>query len=116
MIVVLLSYSTSLSQNDTISLTGVVEQDSVLVPIEALRIANAKMIELKYEKEINNNLTEVIRLDSILIKDLKSNIAVCEYSANKEIKRIKRQRNKAIVGGAVTSGCLVGLMILFYGK
>ena len=46
MILLLLTYSTSWSQNN-------IEQDSVLVPLSAIKVANAKMIELEYEKQLN---------------------------------------------------------------
>lgn len=112
MIVLLSICSTSWSQNDNTRHNG----DSALIAIDAIRVANAKMIELKYEKEINANLLEVIRTDSIIINNLQNDVECCKYDAELEIKKIKKQRNKAIVAGVVTTGCLVGLMILFYGK
>lgn len=92
-----------------IPFTGVVEQtDSVLIPIGALKIANAKMVELEYEKEINSELRNIIENDSILINDLSSNLDACEINANNKVNKIKRQRN--ILG--ITSGSLIILLII----
>lgn len=103
--IVLLSYSSSWSENNApIPSTGGLTNDSVLVAIDDLRAANAKMIELRYEKEINNSLKEIIKNDSIAIVALRedNNIAAAEA------KKYKRQRN--VAGGA--SGVLVILLIL----
>ena len=78
MIVLLFSCSISWCQNDTIWDQGDCpnddwaswSNDNVLIHIEAIRVANAKMIELKYEKQINENLREVIRIDSTIISSL----------------------------------------------
>lgn len=43
--------------------------DSVLISYDDLRLANSKLIELEYEKQINNNLRSVISNDSIVIRD-----------------------------------------------
>lgn len=102
--IVLLSCSTSWCQNKhTIPFTGVVEQGDTLVevPISTIKIANSKMIELKYEKQINANLREVVLNDSIIIKGLQNNIVV---EQNKS-KKYKKERN--IAGGAG-----IGLLIL----
>lgn len=112
MIALLLICSTSWCQNDTILPIENVKQDSALIAISALRVANAKMIELKYEKEINNNLQEVIRTDSIIIESLNNNISYCEIKAEKEIAFIKKERNIAITAGAGTSIILLILLIL----
>ena len=103
--IVLLSYSSSWSENNaTISSTGEVTQDSVLVAVDDLRAANAKMIELRYEKEINNGLREIIKNDSIAIVALREDNNIVAAEA----KKYKRQRN--VAGGA--SGVLVILLIL----
>jgi hypothetical protein len=75
MIVLLSICSTSWSQNDNTRHNS----DSALIAIDAIRVANAKMIELKYEKEINSNLLEVIKTDSILIANLQNNLDCCKY-------------------------------------
>ena len=119
MIVLLLNYSISWCQNDTILPTGELEQDSVLVPISALRIANAKMIELKYEKDINENLRQVVRNDSAIIDALENNILACIYEKEqqevdyeKELAIIKRQRNTAIGIGSGSSAVLLTILLL----
>lgn len=119
MIVLLLSYSISWCQNDTIFSTGELEQDSVLVPISALRVANAKMIELKYEKDINENLRQVVRNDSTIINALENNILACIYEKEqqkvdyeKELAIIKKQRNTAIGIGGGSSAVLLTILLL----
>ena len=100
--IVLLSYSSSWSEsNAMLSSTGEVINDSVLVAIDDLRAANAKMIELRYEKEINNSLKEIIKNDSVAIMALKQDNSVVEARA----KQYKRERN--IAGGAG-----IGVLIL----
>lgn len=101
--IALLSYSSSWCQNNHIPSTGDLEQtDSlVLIPISALKIANAKMVELKYEKEINVELKEIIHNDSIIISSLKSLVV----SKENDIKTYKKQRN-------IATGTGLGLTIL----
>lgn len=119
MLILLLTYSISWCQNDTILSTGVVEQDSVLVPIQALRVANAKMIELKYEKAINENYRQTIELDSAIINALENNLYNCALEleeqitvCDEEITKIKRQRNSAIGVGIGTSTALLIILLL----
>ena len=119
MLILLSTYSISWCQNDTILPTGVVEQDSVLVPIQALRVANAKMIELKYEKAINENYRQTIELDSAIINALENNLYNCALeleeqinSCDEEITKIKRQRNTAIGIGSGTSTALLIILLL----
>lgn len=78
--------------------------DSVLVSVDDLRAANAKMIELRYEKEINLSLKEIIKNDSIAIVALREDSSVIKEQA----KKYKKQRN--VAGGA--SGILLILLIL----
>ena len=100
-----MSYSSSWSENNAmLSFTGEVPNDSVLVSIDDLRAANAKMIELRYEKEINLGLKEIIKNDSIAIVALREDNSVVEERA----KKYKKQRN--VAGG--TSGVLLILLIL----
>lgn len=119
MLILLSTYSISWCQNDTILSTGVVEQDSVLVPIQALRVANAKMIELKYEKAINENYRQTIELDSAIIDALENNLYNCGLEleeqiniCDEEITKIKRQRNTAIGVGTGTSTALLIILLL----
>ena len=119
MLILLSTYSISWCQNDTILSTGVVEQDSALVPIQALRVANVKMIELKYEKAINENYRQTIVLDSAIINALENNLYNCALEleeqitvCDEEITKIKRQRNTAIGVGAGTSTALLIILLL----
>ena len=106
------SYSWSQSKADTsyISPTGVVEQDSVLIAISDLKIANAKMIELNYEKEINEQLRGLIQTDSNIIDALSTNLTACEMNTEVKVAEIKKQRNIAIGAG---SGASLLFLVLF---
>lgn len=95
------------------------QEDSVLVPISALKIANAKMIELKYEKVINENLRQTIKLDSELINALEDNLYECAlefeehiYISEAEIDKVKKQRNIAIGVGSGSSAILLTIILL----
>lgn len=107
--IALLGCSTSLFADNTNNFpTGeVVEQsDSVMISYDDLRIVNSKLVELEYEKQINNNLRQVVANDSIIIND---------YSAindrlNKDCKRYVRQRNIAIGGGVFIT--ILGAILL----
>lgn len=121
MILLLLSCSTSWCQSelddpdyDYTFPTGEVESiDSVLVPISAIRIATAKMVELNYEKEINATLRECIQTDSVLINALSNNLAACEINTNVKVAEIKKQRNIAIGAGSSTTLILLLIFIIF---
>lgn len=102
--IVLLGYSINLSANNTDiddlhPSTGEVVQpkDSVLISYDDLRLANSKLIELEYEKQINNNLRSIIFNDSIIIRDYK----VLNERINKDCKKAIRQRNIAIGSAAI---------------
>lgn len=115
-IVLQLGCFTSYAQSDSITISLTDKKDSALVPIELLRIANSKMLELKYEKEININLREIIKNDSILIDDVST---LCNYYERKciedekyyteKIQNLKTQRN---VFGGTSTGLLLILLIL----
>lgn len=110
--IVLLSYSTSWCQNenDTIPSTGelTVYPDSVLIAFDDLRKANAKMVELKYEKEINDSLRSIIKNDGIIMREYRSNIDAIK----EQVSQVKRQRNIAAGGGILATLSLVILAIL----
>lgn len=72
-------------------------KDSVLISYDDLRLANSKLIELEYEKQINTNLRNIISNDSIVIQDYQ----VLNERINKDCKKVIRQRNIAISGAAV---------------
>ena len=109
--IVLLSCSTSWCQNDNakISSTGelINTPDSVLISFDDLRKANAKMVELKYEKEINDSLRSIIKNDDIIMREYSCNIDALE----KQIAQVKKQRNLAIGGGVLATLSLAILAI-----
>lgn len=115
MILLLCSCSYSWCQNkiDTILFTGEeVQTDSVLVSVNALKVANAKMIELKYEKEINRQLRGIIQTDSLLTDYLYTNLSSCKINSDIKIAEIKKQRNTAIAVGSGTSLLFLLLFII----
>ena len=102
--IVLLSCSiNSLSKSSTSS-TGRIEQDSVTVAISDIRKANAKLIELSYEKDINKNLRQIIRNDSVLAEQARQRYILLDRSC----KKIKNQRNIAYC----STGVAIVLLIL----
>ena len=109
--IVLLSCSTSWCQNENnaISSTGELTAipDSVLISFDDLRKANAKMVELKYEKEINDSLRSIIVNDDKIIREYSS------YSdaLKKQILQAKKQRNIAVGGGLLATLSLVVTLI-----
>ena len=109
--IVLLSCSTSWCQNDnaTISSTGelTATPDSVLIAFDDLRKANAKMVELKYEKEINDSLRSIIKNDDIIMREYSRNVDALK----KQVKQVKRQRNLAVGGGILVTLSLAILAI-----
>lgn len=101
--IVLLSCSTSWCQNDntTIPSTGepIATPDSVLISFDDLRKANAKMVELKYQKEINDSLRSIIKNDDVIMREYKRNADALK----EQVKQVKRQRNLAIGGGLLAT-------------
>ena len=116
--IALLSCSTNLLASDyqLISPTGGLERDtvctdSVLISYCDLRKVNVKLTELKYEKEINSHLVEIINNDSISISILNSNINKMDRNHKKEIKKVKKERNIAY-GISITSLLILLLHLL----
>jgi len=105
--IVLSNYSISWCQNenDTIPSKGelIAHTDSVLISFDDLRKANAKMVELKYEKEINDSLRSIITNDDKIIREYDRNA----YALKKQIIQVKRERNIAIGGGVAAALSLV---------
>lgn len=102
--IVLLGYSINLSANNTdvdslcLSTGEVVQpKDSVLISYDDLKLANSKLIELDYEKQINSNLRNIISNDSIVIRDYQ----VLNERINKDCKKAIRQRNIMFGSAAV---------------
>lgn len=114
--IVLLSYFTNLYANDYhIPSTGeVVQEDSVFISYDDLKVVNGRLIELKYEKETNNLLRTIIRNDSLIIDTLTiNNIRLTSdiHKLNKSNKKYKKQRNigfgVGIIGIIITSLILI---------
>lgn len=96
--IVLLSCSiNSLSKSSTSS-TGRIEQDSVTIAISDIRKANAKLIELSYEKDINKNLRQIIRNDSVLAEQARQRYILLDRSC----KKVTKQRNVAYCSAGAT--------------
>ena len=102
--IVLLSCSINSSSKSLTSSTGRIEQDSVTIAISDIRKANAKLIELSYEKDINKNLRQIIVNDSILAEQARQRYILLDRSC----KKIKKQRNVAYC----STGVAIVLLIL----
>lgn len=109
--IVLLNYSTSWCQKDntTSSSTGglTAKSDSVLISYDDLRKANAKMVELKYEKEINDSLRLIIFNDEIIMQEYNNNVDALK----KQIKQENKKYKVAVWGGLFISLSLGTLLI-----
>lgn len=113
--IALLSCSINLYTNDYhISSTGeVVQEDSILISYDDLKVVNSKLIELKYEKETNNILRTIIRNDSLIIDTLTiDNIRLANdiQTLNKLNTKHKKQRN--IVFGIGITGIITTILML----
>ena len=102
--IVLLSCSINSLSKSLTSSTGRIEQDSVTIAISDIRKANAKLIELSYEKDINKNLRQIIKNDSVLAEQARQRYILLDRSC----KQIKKQRNIAYC----SSGVSIVLLIL----
>ena len=102
--IVLLSCSINSSSKSLTPSTGRIEQDSVTIAISDIRKANAKLIELSYEKDINKNLRQIIVNDSVLAEQARQRYILLDRSC----KKIKKQRNIAYCG----TGVAIVLLIL----
>ena len=110
--IALLSYSTSWCQsnNATSSSMGglIVKSDSVLIAYDDIRKVNAKLVELKYEKEINDSLRSIISNDEIVIQEYKCNFD----SLKKQIKKENRKYKIAVGGGLFAILSMVVILIV----
>lgn len=113
--IALLSCSTNLliSSVSANSSTGGLKQDSlahdsILISYNDLRKANSKLIELEYEKAINEHLRDIVNNDSVAIVGLRNRIYNNEREYNKIVEQIKKQRN---VAGGIGIGALILLII-----
>ena len=109
--IVLLNYSMSWCQNNSATISSTEEltasPDSVLIAFDDLRKANAKMIELKYQKEINDSLRSIIKNDNAIMREYSRNVDALK----KQITQAKKQRNLAIRGGLLATISLALLTI-----
>lgn len=80
--------------------------DSVQISYDDLRIVNSKLIELKYEKQINTNLKQIIHNDSIVIKDYKQ----LNEHINKDCKKAVVQRN--VCFGVAIVGIICSIILI----
>lgn len=101
--IVLLSCSINSLSKSLTSSTGGIEQDSVTIAISDIRKANAKLIELSYEKDINKNLRQIIRNDSVLAEQVRQRYILLDRSC----KKVTRQRNVAYCGVGATIVLLI---------
>lgn len=103
--IALLSYSMNslANESDTIPSTG--REDSVLIAYDDLRKVNGKLIELEYERDINKHLRTIVHNDSIAINSLRTRIDNIQHDCDRNIKRVKKQRN-------IASGIGIGAIIL----
>lgn len=107
-----LSYSTSWCQ-DNISSTGEFNKtDSVLISLSAIKIANIKMIELEYEKQINTELNNAIKQDSIIIDNLHNIIYENNVKYNNNMDKLISKRNNIIIISIGTNIILLSLLII----
>lgn len=104
--IALLSYSTSWCQNNVSrSSTGerCGKSDSVLISYNDIRIVNSKLIQLKYEKEINDSLKVIINNDDKIIKEYNNNVKFL----NTKINKLTTQRNVIGLGGIISILALI---------
>lgn len=102
------SMSLSASDGSSISSIGVLGcvKDSVLVAYDDLRLANAKMVELKYEKAKNEKLLHIIKNDSIAL----NRYATITEKYKKDCKKHIRARN--ITFGVALATTLLSIILL----
>ena len=74
-----------------------------------IKIANSKMVELKYEKEINRDLRSIIANDSLVIYGLSTELDNTLRESEIRIKKIKKERNIAV---GVSAGVAALLLLL----
>ena len=65
------------------------------------------MVELKYEKEINDSLRSIIKNNDIIMRKYSSNVDALK----KQIIQAKKQRNLAVGGGLLATISLALLAI-----
>ena len=115
MIVLLSCFINSYGNTINNSSTGELEhKDSVLISYDDLRTVNYKLIELKYKKETNNVLKNIIRNDSLIIDTLTiDNLKLTSevQILNKLNKKYKKQRNVGFSFGIITTITTILMLI-----
>lgn len=91
-----------MKSNANILSTGGLNGDSVVVSYDDLRKANAKMVELKYTKEINDKLNSIIANDSVIIQQ-----------QTKSIDYYKKKTKKYKTGRNIATGGFIATLVLF---
>lgn len=94
------------NEGDTIPSTG--RQDSVLIAYDDLRKVNSKLVELEYERTINESLRTIVYNDSIVIYNLRSAIDRINNDCERNNKKYKRERN---IAGVVGISAIILLII-----
>ena len=113
-VTVLLSYSIIFSTNSYAAisfkgeLTDSISNDSVLISINDLRRVNQKLVELRYEKEINDSLRSIVYQDDVII-DLYQKRCI---NLNMQIDKNKKQRN--ILGGIAAVTTITSILLCIF--
>lgn len=85
--------------------------DSVLVSYEELRLANAKMIELKYQKVINDSLRSLVYATDQEVVLYKTALTEANETITKQHKELKKTNRKVKAYKGIAGGSIL-LMIL----
>lgn len=93
--------------NSPILPTGELNNDSTLIAFDDLRIANSKLIELEYQKEINAKYKTIIQNDSIIINNYRN----INNKIKEDSKKYIYQRNLAI-GVTIICICVSTLLLV----
>lgn len=110
--ILLLSYSKSWCQNNA-TIPSIGGRDSVLVSYDDLRKANAKMIELKYEKQINDSLRNIINNDKIVISNQRTIIENYGTQVSDLSTQLKRERRNATIFKCTTVAAIIAAIFGF---
>ena len=89
------------------SSTGEVIEDSILISYDDIRVVNGKLVELEYEKDVNNKLRKVIQND-------KRMMATTDSIANLLVYRNRKlKKDKKVLGGALVVTLVAFIVALF---
>ena len=82
----------------------------VVVPISAIKKANAKMVELEYEKKKNEHYREMVFNDSLVIASYRRRLEEEDRKHILQINKVKKERN--IAYGASAAFLIVSILSL----